>query len=155
MAKGKTRLISLSHQVYFQTLDKWTLWCRNSKHRLLLWSHRWWLWLGWISSFRVLLLVSSSPPPSRLSFCGLTNSYLLIYLLWTVKLPFPLTLGFKPMMQRGISTPDMDTRWVSSLSWYFLNFFGLNGVYRLLLGNDGKSVNWVENSQPLDIQRHF
>lgn len=55
-----------------------------------------------------------------------------------VKLPFPLTLGFKPMMQRGISTPDMDTRWVSSLSWYFLNFFGLNGVYRLLLGNEGE-----------------
>lgn len=30
----------------------------------------------------------------------------------------------------------MDVRWVSSLSWYFLNFFGLNGVYRLILGND-------------------
>lgn len=30
----------------------------------------------------------------------------------------------------------MDVRWVSSLSWYFLNYFGLNGVYRLLLGND-------------------
>lgn len=30
----------------------------------------------------------------------------------------------------------MDVRWVSSLSWYFLNFFGLNGLYRLILGND-------------------
>ncbi|KAF9452444.1 transmembrane protein [Macrolepiota fuliginosa MF-IS2] len=58
-----------------------------------------------------------------------------------IKLPFPLTLGFKPMMQRGISTPDMDTRWVSSLSWYFLNFFGLNGVYRLLLGNEDTGVD--------------
>ncbi|EAU84689.2 hypothetical protein CC1G_00208 [Coprinopsis cinerea okayama7 len=53
-----------------------------------------------------------------------------------IKLPFPLTLGFKSMLQRGIETPDMDVRWVSSLSWYFLNFFGLNGLYRLLLGND-------------------
>ncbi|KAG8797767.1 ER membrane complex subunit 3 [Serendipita sp. 399] len=53
-----------------------------------------------------------------------------------IKLPFPLTLGFKSMMQRGIETPDMDVRWVSSLSWYFLNWFGLNGLYRLLLGND-------------------
>ena len=53
-----------------------------------------------------------------------------------VKLPFPLTLGFKSMLQRGIETPDMDVRWVSSLSWYFLNFFGLNGLYRLLLGDD-------------------
>lgn len=54
----------------------------------------------------------------------------------TVRLPFPLTLGFKSMLQRGIETPDMDVRWVSSLSWYFLNFFGLNGLYRLILGGD-------------------
>jgi hypothetical protein len=40
------------------------------------------------------------------------------------------------MLQRGIETPDMDVRWVSSLSWYFLNFFGLNGLYRLILGSD-------------------
>jgi hypothetical protein len=40
------------------------------------------------------------------------------------------------MMQRGIETPDMDVRWVSSLSWYFLNFFGLNGLYQLVLGSD-------------------
>jgi ER membrane protein complex subunit 3 len=53
-----------------------------------------------------------------------------------VKLPFPLTLGFKSMMQRGIETHDMDVRWVSSLSWYFLNWFGLNGLYRIVLGND-------------------
>ncbi|KAG8684911.1 ER membrane complex subunit 3 [Ceratobasidium sp. 394] len=30
----------------------------------------------------------------------------------------------------------MDARWVSSLSWYFLNLFGLNGLFRLILGND-------------------
>ncbi|KAJ3973874.1 integral membrane protein DUF106-domain-containing protein [Lentinula raphanica] len=58
-----------------------------------------------------------------------------------IKLPFPLTLGFKSMLQRGIETPDMDVRWVSSLSWYFLNFFGLNGLYRLILGNDNSAVD--------------
>ncbi|CAA7259659.1 unnamed protein product [Cyclocybe aegerita] len=63
----------------------------------------------------------------------------------TVKLPFPLTLGFKSMLQRGIETPDMDVRWVSSLSWYFLNFFGLNGLYRLVLGND----NSADSSQSM------
>ena len=40
------------------------------------------------------------------------------------------------MLQRGIDTPDMDVRWVSSLSWYILNWFGLTGLFRLLLGND-------------------
>jgi len=43
------------------------------------------------------------------------------------------------MLQRGIETPDMDVRWVSSLSWYFLNFFGLNGLYRILLGSDNSA----------------
>jgi hypothetical protein len=58
-----------------------------------------------------------------------------------VKLPFPLTIGFKQMMQRGIETPDMDVRWVSSLSWYFLNLFGLNGLFRLLLGSDNGATS--------------
>lgn len=44
------------------------------------------------------------------------------------------------MLQRGIDTPDMDVRWVSSLSWYFLNFFGLNGLYRLLLGGENGKI---------------
>jgi hypothetical protein len=45
------------------------------------------------------------------------------------------------MLQRGIETSDMDVRWVSSLSWYFLNWFGLNGLYRVILGGDnGTSV---------------
>ncbi|KZP00054.1 transmembrane protein [Calocera viscosa TUFC12733] len=58
-----------------------------------------------------------------------------------IKLPFPLTLGWKPMMQRGIETPDMDVRWVSSLSWYFLNLFGLNGLFRLILGSDNAAAD--------------
>jgi len=64
-----------------------------------------------------------------------------------IKLPFPLTLGFKSMLQRGIETPDMDVRWVSSLSWYFLNFFGLNGLYRLILGSD----NAVDSSRDMTV----
>jgi len=53
-----------------------------------------------------------------------------------VKLPFPLTLRFKSMLQSGVMTRDLDVRWVSSLSWYFLNLFGLQSVFIFILGNE-------------------
>ena len=54
----------------------------------------------------------------------------------TVKLPFPLTIRFKSMLQSGVATRDLDVRWVSSLSWYFLNLFGLRSVFNYILGSD-------------------
>lgn len=58
----------------------------------------------------------------------------------TVKLPFPLTIRFKSMLQSGVMTRDLDVRWVSSLSWYFLNLFGLQSVFGFILGsNNGQS----------------
>ena len=60
------------------------------------------------------------------------------------------------MLQRGIETPDMDVRWVSSLSWYFLNFFGLNGLYRLILGSDNCMFRPVASSVEIrDHSRNF
>lgn len=53
-----------------------------------------------------------------------------------LRLPFPLTIRFKQMLQAGVMTRDLDVRWVSSLSWYFLCLFGLQSVFIFILGND-------------------
>lgn len=39
------------------------------------------------------------------------------------------------MLQRGVETQDMDVAWVSSLSWYFLNLFGLGSIFQIILGD--------------------
>ncbi|KAK2758718.1 ER membrane complex subunit 3 [Arachnomyces sp. PD_36] len=68
---------------------------------------------------------------------GWINAFFSGYVI--LKLPFPLTIRFKSMLQSGVQTRDLDVRWVSSLSWYFLNLFGLQPIFGFILGSDNSA----------------
>lgn len=83
--------------------------------------------MGWISFFFSGFIVAKVPVP----------------------LPFPLDY-FKGWLQRGLTSEDVQINWVSSLSWYFLvAFFGLNAVYRLLLGDDNAADSTRDMMGPM------
>lgn len=100
--------------------------------------------MSWINAFFSGFVICMFPPASLvmglLGFDGVLTV--------VVKLPFPLTIRFKSMLQSGVMTRDLDVRWVSSLSWYFLNLFGLQSVFGFILGSDNGSssltfFNWI------------
>ncbi|KNC83317.1 hypothetical protein SARC_04413 [Sphaeroforma arctica JP610] len=55
----------------------------------------------------------------------------------TTQVPFPLTLKFKEMTQRGVELQALDATWISSLSWYFLIVYGIQGLQILITGSAG------------------
>ena len=56
-----------------------------------------------------------------------------------VKVPFPLTNSFKPMLQRGVNMMDLkllSSSYVTATSWMFLVSFGMRDLQKLLLGDN-------------------
>jgi hypothetical protein len=62
-----------------------------------------------------------------------------------VKVPLPLTMGFKMMFQRGLDLSTLETSYVSSVSWYFLVMFGLRAFFKLVI--EGKSSGGMSQEQ--------
>ncbi|KAH7359440.1 integral membrane protein DUF106-domain-containing protein [Plectosphaerella cucumerina] len=70
-----------------------------------------------------------------------------------MKLPFPLTLKFKSMLQAGVATKELDPRWMSSISWYFLCIFGLRSVFVFLLGSDNAADQMAQQMGQMGAQQ--
>jgi ER membrane protein complex subunit 3 len=51
-----------------------------------------------------------------------------------LRVPFPLTVGFKNMFQRGIADIELEPAYTSSVSWYFLVMYGLRSFFKLAFG---------------------
>jgi len=53
-----------------------------------------------------------------------------------IRVPFPLTIRFKGMLQRGIETQLLSSSWVSAASFYFLCLTGTRGIFGLFMSAD-------------------
>lgn len=95
--------------------------------------------MGWINAFFSGYVISKNTLHFYTTGVVLTTT--------TVKLPFPLTPQFKQMLQAGVGTRDLDVRWVSSLSWYFLTLFGLQPVYNFILGSKNAANQMTQQMQ--------
>lgn len=68
-----------------------------------------------------------------------------------VKVPFPLTMRFKSMTQRGVDLATLDASYISSLSWYFIVMFGLNRILPLFTGGPGGGVSDEERMMQMQM----
>ena len=64
---------------------------------------------------------------SNIGFMMWVNSFFAGFLL--IRLPFNVSETFRPLVQRDVMLQPFDCSYVSSLSWYFISFFGLRYIY--------------------------
>eukprot|EP00871_Galdieria_phlegrea_P002181 jgi/Galph1/2964/GphlegSOOS_G1634.1 len=62
------------------------------------------------------------------------------------RLPFEVPDSFRPMLQTGLERigENLDVRYVSALSWYILNVFGLQGLLFLFNGSLDSEIAYRE-----------
>lgn len=61
------------------------------------------------------------------------------------KVPFPLTQKFRVMTQNSVDVENLDVRYVSALSFYFVVMFGMSQLMTLLM--DSESTDDEEGSK--------
>nr|KJB75533.1 hypothetical protein B456_012G047500 [Gossypium raimondii] len=84
------------------------------------------------------------------SYCFRTH----VTKVYASKIPFPLTQSFRSMLQNGIDLSTVDVSYVSSRSWYFLNLFGLMGLFNLILGEENDGLDIVQHEWALPKFEH-
>jgi hypothetical protein len=62
------------------------------------------------------------------------------------KVPFSLTQKFKSMLQKGVEIQNLDVKYISSLSLYFLILFGLNGLNSLILSSKDDEEDFSQSN---------
>ncbi len=65
------------------------------------------------------------------------------------KVPFPLGIKFKAVLQQGLKLTALDPTYVSSMSWTFLLIFGLSGIMTLLIGDSVDEMMMIPGGQQM------
>lgn len=60
------------------------------------------------------------------------------------KVAFPLTQQFREMLQKGIDVHNIDVKYISSLSLYFLSFMGIDKFFSLVSRDESLQSNLAQ-----------